>query len=1079
MNRPDRPDRPNPGTVLAALKPFQQRTVEHAFERLFLAPDSTARFLVADEVGLGKTLVARGVIARAIDHLWDSVPAINILYVCSNQSIARANLPKLRVGAEHSAELATRLTLLATQLAPRDQRPGLNGHPINFVSLTPGTSFARGHSSGAREEREVLFALLSERFAAHRTALMNLLQGKVTRWEDWRWRLTESPPPIERGIAERFLARLDAAPDLGREIETLLVTAFARRRERWPGDISSRRNQLIARLRTLLSEVCVGALEPHLVVLDEFQRFRELLETRPSHQDPAAGLFQELVRISTAARQPVRTLLLSATPYKLYTADAEIDQEDHYEDFLATTRFLLGGVESEVDGLRGVLAGFGRALRRGTDGDTGEITTHKCEAERSLLRIMCRTERVGASADHDGMVEERRPLLELTVADVQQYLAADAIFRAVGDGDPMPFWKSAPYLVHFMRGYGVNARLQRVLAEEPEQLVEVLRAHAPALLAANDVRNWKPLLPAHAKLAHLAGELLDRRGLWQLLWMPPTRPYWELGGAYEGQDHATKALIFSAWNLVPDVIAGWLSYEAERRMVRGRMEHYQEPERQAVRRLRLSAREGRSRHRLLLLLLPCLALADRAHPLAAPAGIDRRQSVRERVAALLGDPGLPDPAAGPIDHRWEWAFPLLLDPGLSGLLVAWRDGDIQAPDGTPLEPPNPDAFAGYVDDFLGLDLRELGRRPPGLLDLVTEVALGAPGVLAARTLASAGLPDAQRRGYAVAVADACWRLFNRPSVIALLDRDSVGGQDAGGDDVYWRRVISYCIDGNLQSVLDETWHLQWEQHAWSSGEDTAPVAQRCAWELAEVIEPSVSRVHAQFLTVTKENRVKEQEEIRLRTDFALRFGDARGESAGAERAVSQDKVRKAFNSPFRPFVLASTSIGQEGLDFHPWCHRVVHWNLPGNPVDLEQREGRVNRYKGHAVRRNVAEAHGREAIARWRLGDDLWRILFDLADAAARERGDSDLVPYWVAPGIHRVQRQVPLLPYAQEIEHFERLKRQLAAYRVVFGQPRQEELLALLAAADVDVTKLRDWAIDLSPSDVPSGPDMPGPIEP
>ena len=29
--------------------------------------------------------------------------------------------------------------------------------------------------------------------------------------------------------------------------------------------------------------------------------------------------------------------------------------------------------------------------------------------------------------------------------------------------------------------------------------------------------------------------------------------------------------------------------------------------------------------------------------------------------------------------------------------------------------------------------------------------------------------------------------------------------------------------------------------------------------------------------------------------------------------------------------------------------------LPGNLVDLEQREGRVHRFKGHAVRLNLAE----------------------------------------------------------------------------------------------------------------------------
>ena len=110
-------ERPDVARVLAPLKPFQCRTVDHAFDRLFLAQDSTARFLVADEVGLGKTLVARGVIARTIEHLWDDVDRIDIIYICSNSSIARSNLQKLQVGGGAERSFATRLTMLATELA--------------------------------------------------------------------------------------------------------------------------------------------------------------------------------------------------------------------------------------------------------------------------------------------------------------------------------------------------------------------------------------------------------------------------------------------------------------------------------------------------------------------------------------------------------------------------------------------------------------------------------------------------------------------------------------------------------------------------------------------------------------------------------------------------------------------------------------------------------------------------------------------------------------------------------------------------------------------------------------------------
>lgn len=78
----------DPTTALAPLKAFQRATVDHVFRRLHTDPDATRQFLVADEVGLGKTMVARGVIARTIEALWERVPRIDIVYVCSNGAIA-------------------------------------------------------------------------------------------------------------------------------------------------------------------------------------------------------------------------------------------------------------------------------------------------------------------------------------------------------------------------------------------------------------------------------------------------------------------------------------------------------------------------------------------------------------------------------------------------------------------------------------------------------------------------------------------------------------------------------------------------------------------------------------------------------------------------------------------------------------------------------------------------------------------------------------------------------------------------------------------------------------------------------
>jgi hypothetical protein len=1047
--------RPDVEAILAPLKPFQRRTVDHAFHRLFEAPDSTSRFLVADEVGLGKTLVARGVIGRAIDHLWDDVDRIDIVYICSNASIARANLPKLQVSAagERTFALATRLTMLATQLAPREGAPSLIDSKLNFVSFTPATSFEMGNSGGQAKERVVLFRLL-EPLVERRTALMNFLQGTVSHTERWRDRLRSADVPIDPTIQRRFEQAFRRSRRLRAELDEVLDTWFGRSRHVWPDEARRWRNRLIGELRHLLAEVCVQALEPDLVILDEFQRFKSLLERNPEQRDPAAELAHALFRAQTPEGHPVRTLLLSATPYKLYTADAEIEHEDHYADFLATTQFLMDDDDTQVAALKGQLSRFGSALKKAASGLPDQVITAKAVVETTLRAVMARTERVAASADRDAMVEEPKLAIQLGTSDIQQYLAADALFAAVGDRDPIAFWKSAPYLMHFMRGYRFNDRLDETRVSAPEKLEKILREHAPAFLNVSDVLAWSSIDPGNAKLRELSADLIGG-GLWQLLWMPPTVPYWPLEGPFEGQEDRTKALLFSAWNVVPDVVSAVLSYEAERRMMGGQLHSYQDPARQRVPRLRLSqtATGARARHRLFLLLLPCLPLADVAHPLGAPLGVDRRDWVRQCVEALLADPRIPNPVEGEVDDRWEWAVPLVLDPGLKDFVETWRADE-------ELPRPNPELFVDYVDDLLALDPATLGRRPDDLVEMLTEVALASPAIVAARAAAMASVSDDTRRRIAVHIGEAFWRLFNRPAVIALLDQLDRDEENLGREEsYYWRSVLRYCREGNLQAVLDESWHLMWEQRAWSEHNDNDPIAWACAQDLASVVNPTPSRVHAHFYRENDAGQI-EKDEVRLRTVFALRFGDIRTE----EREVNQDMVRNVFNSPFRPFVLTSTSVGQEGLDFHPWCHRLVHWDLPGNPVDLEQREGRVHRYKGHAVRRNVAAAWMGEAIAQCGPGDDLWEIMFGIADRAARITAESDLVPLWIAPGKHRVQRHVPLLPYSREVEMFHRLKRQLAAYRVVFGQPRQEEMMTLLDQSDLEVESLREWAIDLTP---------------
>ena len=119
---------------MADPKPFQMATVEAvlgAFRR------QNARFLVADEVGLGKTVVAQQVIQRMMEA--KSGPLV-VFYVCNSLSVAAQNRRKLlEILPENDNERrraycsVDRLTLVPLYDPP--------SHPkLNLYTLTPETS---------------------------------------------------------------------------------------------------------------------------------------------------------------------------------------------------------------------------------------------------------------------------------------------------------------------------------------------------------------------------------------------------------------------------------------------------------------------------------------------------------------------------------------------------------------------------------------------------------------------------------------------------------------------------------------------------------------------------------------------------------------------------------------------------------------------------------------------------------------------------------------------------------------------------------------------------------------------------
>ena len=261
----------------------------------------------------------------------------------------------------------------------------------------------------------------------------------------------------------------------------------------------------------------------------------------------------------------------------------------------------------------------------------------------------------------------------------------------------------------------------------------------------------------------------------------------------------------------------------------------------------------------------------------------------------------------------------------------------------------------------GVDLSS-SSPPPDLSDTLAAIALHSPANIAWRALGRlvSDQPAVTPAGHWIAaavLASGLRSLFNRVETTLLIDR-------LLPDSVYWRAVLRYCAWGNLQAVLDEyLHHLAVAEGAVTLDDDRlAELADAAAKAIA--VRPSVYQAF---------DPMHADRGIPLTARFALRYGGPRQD----EESARQPETRRAFNSPFWPFILATTSVGQEGIDFHWWSHAVVHWNTPPNPVDFEQREGRVNRYGGHAVRRNIAHRHRDDILA----ADDPnpWRAAYHVA----------------------------------------------------------------------------------------------------
>lgn len=1053
--------------ILEGLTDFQRDTVDHVVDRFF-GNDPTDRFLVADQTGLGKTMVARGVIARTIEELQHGpdTDRVDIVYVCSNQDLAKQNLRKLNVGGGAASEFAARLSMLGTVVSTFPHREPGGPAPINLVSFTPGTSFKPGWQSGTKEERAMLLLMLEQEPSlaltseSRRHAAWRFLQCGVRSAEafgDVVDQVRGQTSRLDPRLVSTFLGELReprAGPSLLECVDDQLVKAAR-------GVANPTTWRTVGELRAVLARASVSLLTPDLVVLDEFQRFRELL----ARESEAGELAHHLFDHATTAGDRTKVLLLSATPYKPFTyAEEAAAGDDHHRDFMGVVGFLGDGDATDPAGrIDTALKNYREGLVRG---DLAHETTAALRTE--MLRVMCRTERPDGAA-----VSMRRevalPMDTPSAADLLGYGALRRLSTFVGGQMSLNYWKDVPYFANFMTGYKLAAAVDEALAGlDEERAAQTRRLLARTQrIDAKAVGANEPITLSHARLATVHRHTVEQ-GWWKLLWVPPSLPYLEPAGAYAELDAGamSKLLVFSSWAATPTAVSSLISYEADRVTALPHQRGLSAEERATDRRSRASRLNYRwdaqydraGSMSALALFWPMPGLAALADPLTHRRAAGRGLTVsafEDRVVESLCSDHPAEEQGEASATPWSEAMRRRdsLPEGFSprdvreALSTKAYDEDARDADGTGL-------LGRHVETALAVRgvPREHSLDETGLSSLA-RIAAHSPGNIAWRALQrlAGGESKITERALWIAAARlavSIRSLFTRPETTLLLD-----SLDEDERMPYWQRVLRYCAEGNLQAVLDEHIH-----HVAVSLGGRVTDAESLNALVEAVSEALAFRVSRYGFFDPDEGA---HSFTSFSTRFAVRYGSGRGETAEGGDAQRQHQVRQAFNSPFWPFVLATTSVGQEGIDFHWWCRSVLHWNTPSNPVDFEQREGRVDRYDGLAVRRNIAAAHGEDIFASE--ARDPWAAAYEVAAEARPDLGS--FAPHWVYPGEATVDRYVAPFPLSVDQSRLDKIKRDVARYRLTFGQPRQEDLLEMLhdrLGPDGEVPG--HWRVDLTP---------------
>ncbi len=175
-------------------------------------------------------------------------------------------------------------------------------------------------------------------------------------------------------------------------------------------------------------------------------------------------------------------------------------------------------------------------------------------------------------------------------------------------------------------------------------------------------------------------------------------------------------------------------------------------------------------------------------------------------------------------------------------------------------------------------------------------------------------------------------------------------EDYASDEIYEEHTdeILDLATEQLAKVSAEEAQLLQELHDWGTQASAKPdskAAQLIEW-LNTTLRPGREWNDERVIIFTEYRTTQRWLHERLAAEGMA--SDGRLETMyGGMDTDDRERIKAAFQTDpakSKVRILLATDSASEGIDLQRWCHRVIHYEIPWNPMRLEQRNGRVDRH---------------------------------------------------------------------------------------------------------------------------------------